>query len=296
MNRGFMTIAFGERYRRLAYNLLFSYKKSGGGIPFVVITDVNDKWTQAFDRVIIEVPQRQGFMSKLNLYDYTDFDETIFIDADCLCAKNIDSYFDIFQKNGSEFSVFGTNVLPEITLQDPDEYYFSYKKTKHLGVEYIPSFNGGIYYIRKGQTSAAVFDFARKTADAKQDYDFIFYGDEPYLALSMAIHKCRCVSMNELLWYPRSEILDIDLKNQKLIYKIKATQEIINDAGVVHFGNSNTKKYIYKFEVKNMQHKENLLYHIFYKTGILRKAYKFKDDIIRETIKFLVLIKHKVFD
>ena len=40
---GFLTLAFGKKYRKLAKNLLISFRTYGNTTPFCVVTDKKDK-------------------------------------------------------------------------------------------------------------------------------------------------------------------------------------------------------------------------------------------------------------
>lgn len=113
------------------------------------MTEKEDTYTNAFSSVIIQKPERIGFMSKLMIDIYAPYDYTIFIDADCLVASNIDWWFSKFKENGSCVSVFGKNVDIATTLQNPEDYYFQYDKCKCFDVKYVPSFNGGRTTLRR---------------------------------------------------------------------------------------------------------------------------------------------------
>ena len=83
--RGFVTIATGkEHYYRIAGNLLRSYRLNAGRYPFAIICDRENEYTAEFDKVVRMEKPTNSYMDKLRLFDCLPFEETIFIDADCL--------------------------------------------------------------------------------------------------------------------------------------------------------------------------------------------------------------------
>ena len=87
--KGFITLAFGKRYRKLAKNLLISYKFGKNSLPFCVITDKNDCHLKGFDIIKVVTPPDKGYFNKIYLDTFSPFNETIFIDAYCLIFDNI---------------------------------------------------------------------------------------------------------------------------------------------------------------------------------------------------------------
>ena len=77
--------------------------------------------------------------------------------------------------------------------------WFNYEDLGELQsrVEYCVGLHGGIYYIRRSEKAAAVFAEAATIAGEYPKYNFkgrfATPGDEPILALAMALHDCRPV-------------------------------------------------------------------------------------------------------
>lgn len=253
-------------------------------------------WGGVADKIIIEKPQRKGFMSKLLLDKYSPYEKTIFIDADCLVGTNIDWWFEEFLNNNSDMSAFGRNIDAELTLKNPNAYYFKYTKCKYLGVEYIPSFNGGVYYFEKSDISHKVFSMAREFADKQFDGGFLFYGDEPYLALAMSINKCRCLPKHQILFYPRArqKIKYIDFRSEKYLYEQGGKE--YDYLGVFHFGSNNTKRILYRYWVNDIVHRGNIIWEILYRTGFYKEMVYKIDNFRDKIIHVLVEIKHSTVD
>ena len=86
MTRGFITIATGnEKYYRLAQNLLLSYKLlCDHPMPFAIMCDRENDITAQFDQVVLLEHPLNAFWDKFALLVRAPYDETIFIDADCM--------------------------------------------------------------------------------------------------------------------------------------------------------------------------------------------------------------------
>lgn len=191
--KGFITVATGkEEYYRLARNLLHSYRYfCKEPLPFAVLTDQENVLTAEFDDVIL-FPNgaANSYLDKLSLGEYLPFDETIFIDADCLAFGNLNRLFDYFRE-ADNFSCFG-RVLP----LDDKTGWFEYENLGEMKsrVSYVVGLHGGIYYMRKGATCRKVFEDAKAFVPDYPKFHFKGRfntpGDEPLIALSMAVNNC----------------------------------------------------------------------------------------------------------
>ncbi len=193
MKKGFITIATGEEgYYQLARNLLHSYHYfCKEPLPFAILCDRKNKSTEEFDDVIV---YRNGvtnsYLDKLSLGEYLPYDENIFIDADCLAYGDLNQLFEYFQ-NADDFSCFG-RVL---SLEDKTGW-FEYENLGDLKeyVSYGVGLHGGIYFMRNGETTRKVFDVAKALVSDYSKFrfkgKFDTPGDEPLLALSMAVNGC----------------------------------------------------------------------------------------------------------
>ena len=114
MTRGFVTIATGdEQYFRFARNLLMSYKLfTSQPMPFAIACDQENAYTALFDDVVILSPSAQtaghSFWTKFELLIHAPYDETIFIDADCLAYADLNGYWQYFS-DADDFTGCGTN-------------------------------------------------------------------------------------------------------------------------------------------------------------------------------------------
>ena len=87
-NFGFITMAFGShKYIRQAENLALSLRYNMPGYKIAIVTDRPDE-APVFDIVI---PMRKfdqaGMILKLDIYEYSPFHETLFIDSDSIATR-----------------------------------------------------------------------------------------------------------------------------------------------------------------------------------------------------------------
>jgi len=190
MTQGFFTVATGdEHYYKIAAQLLRSYRyHTARPLPFAIVADRENEYTALFDRVILLDTPANSYLDKLSLYDNLPFDIGVFVDADCLAYGDLNSIFDDFA-GADDFCCYG-RVLP---LEDKTGW-FNYEDLGDLQprVSYCVGLHGGIYYIRKTDAAAKLFATARQIARDYASYKFKGHfatpGDEPIMALSMALH------------------------------------------------------------------------------------------------------------
>jgi hypothetical protein len=190
--RAVLTLGSGKPiYVQMAVNLVRSFKHwhQGSSIRCVLATD--QKYLippDLQDIEIIELQQGQygqGFSPKLYLDKLAPADQTLFVDADCLCVGSLEPVFDRFAGHG--VSVVG-GIISE------GEWFGDIAAAcRRFGVAALPKFNGGIYYLEKGEVSDRVYTTAR---ELEPEYDEIGLvrlrnrpNDELLMAIAMALHN-----------------------------------------------------------------------------------------------------------
>lgn len=256
--KGFITIATGdEKYFKLAVNLLNSYKyASKNPLPFAILTDRENEYTKLFDDVVILENSTRSYLDKITLLKYTPYDETIFIDADCLAYGDLNKYFDKFSP-GDEVSGFG-KVLP---LDSQDGWFKAENAGKYKDqLHFVTSFHGGIIYVRKNNTENEVchkvYDLCMDILKDYSDYDFFYFkkpADEPVYGLALAVANCKPtkVSANHFCFFPETKNFKSNIIKGKLSYDFLG-EEIRGDGMLCHFGNYNTVKQPYLAEVEKL--------------------------------------------
>ena len=246
MTMGFLTLATGDRYRRLAANLLRSYRRhTEKPLPFAILTDRENPDTAGFDRVILLENPRYTYLDKLELGDHLPFDEAIFLDADCLAYGDLNQMFSWFE-TAPDVSCHGV-VLP---LEDGSGWF----RWENLGdlqsqVSFCVGLHGGLYYLRRTKKTRTVFARAKELA---RDYDrFCFRGnfpapgDEPVMALAMALEDCRPIPYYQegiCCYWDWKKGLRLDILRGRAIRR--DGQRVL----LVHFGTRFTGKLTYRIQ------------------------------------------------
>ncbi len=250
MSRGFVTIATGkDNYYRIAANLLDSYRlHSADPMPFALICDRKNRYSDKFDMTVIIDEPTFSYVDKLRLPEFIPFDETIFIDADCLAYMDLNSFWDMFRGAG-EFSAFGKNY--------PLDYEYGWFKKEEVGsysekVKYIPDFIGGVYYLRKGEKLNEFYSLERHILDTFHDYTFRQFtepADEPVFALAMAVcgFKTAGESSPDICFYPHTTFFESNMEKGTVRFDdiYQKDRGVIPSAFMVHWGSGNTKSPVY---------------------------------------------------
>lgn len=219
LTKGFITIATGkEQYYKIARNLLRSYRfTTKNPLPFALLCDAENEYTKEFDDIRIFKEARCNYLDKLEMYDYLPYDINIFIDADCLAFRDINRLFDIFE-NSDDFCCYG-RVLP----LDDKTGWFEYENLNsdlQKQIDYVVGLHGGIYYMRKTEKCKKVLDdaktFSLNYADYKFKGKFEIPGDEPVVALSMAVNKCKPIPhdfSSLICWWEHENLFKLNITN-----------------------------------------------------------------------------------
>lgn len=271
--RGFVTVATGDAcYQKLAANLLRSYRlHTEKPLPFAILTDRESSYTASFDRVIFLPEARGNYLDKLALGEAAPFGETLFIDADCLAYGDLNVLFDWFRQ-ADAVSCHG-RVLP---LTDTSGW-FDYARLGELqsSVSYGVGLHGGIYFIRRGETARKVFETAKKLAKDYGIYPFAGNfptpGDEPVVALAMAIHNCRPIPFHPegicCYWEHRRDL------------RFDPAGPVLKSTGVrpllIHWGTRFTKKICCRAQVWRLKFRERRKTH-----GAVSHPYHPKDGAL----------------
>lgn len=251
-SKGFITVATGkEEYYRLAQNLLHSYRYfCDTPLPFAILCDRENEFTTEFDDVLIFRGEAvNSYLDKLKLGENLPYDANIFIDADCLAYGDLNRFFDYFE-GADDFSCFG-RVLP---LEDKTGW-FEYENLGELQgkVSYVLGLHGGIYFMRKGDTSRKVFSDAQALIPDYSKFKFKGRfdtpGDEPLIALSMAINHCHPIPFKGgaiCCYWERVGCMSIDIAEGKAMIK-NEPKETIN---LVHWGTRYTRELEYQKQIE----------------------------------------------
>lgn len=156
MKRLVLTVGRGKpKYAEMALGLGRSLSLIGDDIPRAVVTDLEGyDWKRHFGQVLPPAGPRSALDKILGL-DLTDADAVLAIDSDCLAFRRLGPIFDYCK--GKPFVIVGHHRR-EGQWHGADVAQIC----RDLGVEKIPSFNGGlIYYERTPDTLRLIEEMQR---------------------------------------------------------------------------------------------------------------------------------------
>lgn len=187
--RGIITIAQGSnKYIKMAKNLGYSLQISNPDISRTVVTDSDDKeLSKLYDNVVlINKCAGIGTQQKLLIYDYSPYDETIFIDCDCLVIRDINFLWNLFSRNS--VGVIGNKFY------DYEHWGISVDKLKDiLSLNYLLRFNGGLYYFKKDDVARHVYEVANFYLNHYKSIGIEDFrggiNEEPLMSISMSLAK-----------------------------------------------------------------------------------------------------------
>lgn len=255
MTRGFITLATGsEMYYTFAKNLLLSYKLfCDKPFPFAIMCDRENEITAMFDDVVLLEAPSHSYFDKFELLLRAPYDETIFIDSDCLAYADLNDFWTYFAE-ADDFSAAGTNYP-----LDSDSGLFQYQEIGAYKdrVTCKPDIHGGLYFIRRGQTCSNIYQDCQYIIQNYQDFkwpDFCApYADEPVLCLAMAANGCRATEAAPDNYGIPWEVTEMycDIFRGDCTYAT-AWHPKVAQGHMIHWSVRYCKKPLYKFEVEKM--------------------------------------------
>ena len=185
--KGILTIAYGkQKYVLQAISLARSIRLRDPDLLLAVATDFPETiFGGHFNEVIPwDFTEWPDLVSKLEIFNISPFETTLFLDADCLAIQSLELVFAYFE--GQHFAVFGQNTLKI------DGWITSLNRIqKAIPSKSYPLFNGGLYYFTHSPLANEVFFRARLL---RKSYDELELkrtwrgteNEEPLISLAMA--------------------------------------------------------------------------------------------------------------
>lgn len=251
MTKGFITVAAGDYYCKLATHLFMSYKLFGNcEYPFYVITDKSgaEKLNGVFDGVIIKNDFTKTSVDKICVFTDTPFDETIFIDADCSVVRDLNFAFELFEQNGSDVNAIAG--IKELTGNKGIQFGEPAIKAFDLKYDY-PNFNGGVYYYKKSETGKKCVDFMVNEIMPRY-YEYHLLGfengkiyDEPIVIVAMLKYgmKPLPIKSNIMVLVHNPKTVKWDIKNKQCKFK---WYNWIASSAIIHWKVGGTETLIYE--------------------------------------------------
>lgn len=286
MTRGFVTIATGKAlYYELAKNLLLSYQLyCDNPYPFAIICDQENEITKLFDNVVLLPDAKRNYFDKFELLIRAPYDETIFIDSDCLAYDDLNQFWEYFS-NADDFSASGYNF----PIDSQDGLFWEDAIGEYKGkVHWKPSIHGGLYFIRRGATCDSIYAEYQNIMLHRNEYRWPDYCvDEPIFGLAMAAHGCRALEEKTGNYiYPwLTTSLDCDIFSGKCAYQT-TNGKSVSHGKMIHWSVRECGKPLYRFEAE----KANLLTQYNLRPVKDKISLNFKDTILyKYKVRFFCL-------
>lgn len=158
MTQGYIIVATGPlKFVEMAANLAASIRVMDPARAICLVHDaglaIPSELAPLFDDYVQLAPDPEypTVMTKIKLFDLSPYDETMFVDADCLMVKrDIDLYWE--KSAGRHFSITGEKITTGEWkgYQIPD-------LMKQEGADYIVQMNSGVFYFDKSEQSREFF-------------------------------------------------------------------------------------------------------------------------------------------
>ena len=190
--QGYLTMATGDRiYLELAVNLALSLKLNDPTRPVCIVTDpemeIAEVYKPFFDYIVRLAPKSgfHGCLNKLRVNEVSPFEETMFIDSDCILVKpDMDRHWEKHQCQG--FNIAGSKE------NSGNWYNFSIAEAIiQLQIPYMVELNSGVFYFRKGAESDRFFLTALAMVNKHKEILGTFHrnklqlADEPFIGAAL---------------------------------------------------------------------------------------------------------------
>lgn len=250
-DRGILVLAYGaKRYIRMAEVLARSLAINSPCIPRAVVTDSSDQGlADLYDHVVPFRPELgSGLTQKVYLDLYSPFKETLFIDSDCLVIRDLEYLWDKFE--GTPFGVVGSRQASgESTFHPRVEALLD-----KLERDWLPVFNGGLYFFRDDDASKEVFEVARRMMPHLDEYGLTRidgeFNEETAFAVSLSSLRIEPIpddgSIMRCTYYLFGR-LHIDVSRNECEYFCRKTDSLVKPA-IVHLLAPMCANYIYRRE------------------------------------------------
>ncbi|MEE1061572.1 MAG: hypothetical protein UH080_07105 [Ruminococcus sp.] len=250
ITRGFVTVATGNEYfYKLARTMLRSYRRFNSRYPFAIICDRKNEYTEEFDDIVILDKANNNYVDKLRVFTDSPYDESFFIEPDCIIYNNIDVFFELLAKD-CDFSSFGWNDGDlNVWFSDPQKVIDKYGEKASS----IRTFNPGYFFVRKSETCKKIYsdamgisEWIKETLNQDEEIKLFNKGmlrDDPLLALAMTLNNCfchekpkigKCISLPSV-----KKINDISIVRGKLDL---IQDRHYDDCKLLHFSTHKTKE------------------------------------------------------
>ena len=234
MSAGLITIAYGpHKYMRMAEALALSYRRWNPELPFCVVTDEAnaERLAAYYDTVkIIDPTFGKGVAQKLSVDRYSPFDETLFVDSDCVFYHDPELTWNAYATD--DFVIKGWRYLSR--RDNHDNVGNLGLLLEQTGLDRMGSFNSGLFYFRRTERAQHLFDTARAIYDRRADLAFKPFKNapvahEPVLAIAMEI-----CGIGFSPWAPETGMETwISMRNMQSVNVLRANSKVVKNGKTV---------------------------------------------------------------
>jgi len=197
MSQGYLTLATGDRqFFDAAVNLAISIQLNDAKRPISLLCDDSSKLAndekQVFDRIIVALPGTLGVgcAGKLDVPGFLPYDETMFLDSDCLLMKpDMDRHW-------QKLAIHCFNVAGH-TVNKGAWYTFEIAKVcKALDLPYMVMMNSGVMYFKKSRELDKFLSTVNDLRENAQDILFVQHRDMNFQIADEPVWSAAMGSMN----------------------------------------------------------------------------------------------------
>ena len=213
MSKGYMFLAFGEKYCVEAINLSKTIRKTDDTLPISIVCKNSDinllEESNLFDNIVVHEFDHQLYQTDCNTHfekfcliprllfnTFLVYDETIIVDTDMLCQYNPSHIWELMSTIDQSVVMTGQNISPDW------HFGFNHEVSENLGKN-VPESHGGFFYINKNHKD--INKFFELSIDVYKNYDNyklrrMFRGgrvDEPIFAVVNALMDYKVMEFGE---------------------------------------------------------------------------------------------------
>ena len=264
--RGVLTIAYGApKYLRMGRALALSIRHHDEGESLAVVTDTPEYFDGVYDHVIpVDTSYGSGVAQKLHSDLYSPFEETLFIDSDCLLYGPTDPLWSLFGEDKS----FGIRSLGRYTRGEthgPNVKNFD-QYLDYFGVEGIFNVKGGYYYFDDSEEATEVFESSRDIYEKRDEVGLTAFKNAPVAqetVVGTALVLCgiepiphRQNTPHGVAFFPVDTLLgatkpiEIDVLEGESTYMKEGT---VREPASIHYAQNNQAEYCYLKDVNRLE-------------------------------------------
>lgn len=196
MKQGYITLATGSRqYLEMAINLVLSLKYNDPNRKICIVIDEGNSLPEEYKHVVDHVAYltpREGFygcLNKLRIYELSPFEESMFVDADCILVK------DDMDRHWTKFKTDGFNIAGDKITQG---YWYDFdieEAIRAIEIPYMVKMNSGVFYFSRGAKANEFFATTHSLVSQYKNLLGSFHrnrlqlADEPFIGAALGVHR-----------------------------------------------------------------------------------------------------------